>query len=113
MWKFRSPARVFFKDGVSLRGIQPVAVQGIVIAADVFAQWHLRFTVTSVVDGRHSENSLHYEGLAFDIRTRDDGPSYEQWSNKEQIAQALRNALGAEWDVVVESTHIHVEFDPK
>ena len=60
--------------------------------------------VTSARDGKHGINSLHGDGLAVDLRTRD---FTDAW------AQYLRNALGAGWDVVVESDHIHVERDPK
>ena len=60
--------------------------------------------VTSGFDGKHSATSLHYKGLAVDLRTRD---FTDEW------ARYLRNALGSGWDVVVEPDHIHVELDRK
>jgi hypothetical protein len=33
--------------------------------------------------------------------------------DKKNLAVDLREALGQEFDVVVEKTHIHVEFQPK
>ena len=62
--------------------------------------------ITSVLDGTHSANSLHYEGRALDLRTRD--LTAEQI---EEYATALRSGLGQGWDVVVEKTHIHIEWD--
>jgi hypothetical protein len=64
--------------------------------------------ITSVTDGKHSPNSLHYVGYAFDMRTRD-----LSQVDKKNLAVDLREALGQEFDVVVEKTHIHVEFQPK
>lgn len=64
--------------------------------------------VTSVLDGVHSKNSLHYSGNAFDLRV---------WIyTPEQIAQLageLKKSLGKNYDVVFEGDHIHVEYDPK
>ena len=63
-------------------------------------------TVTSGKDGIHSKNSLHYVGRAIDIRTRDMKlPAY--------TARKLKIALGNNFDVILESDHIHIEFDPK
>jgi hypothetical protein len=61
--------------------------------------------ITSIVDGDHSEHSRHYVGLAFDIRI---------WymPNPADFAKWLREHLGTNYDVVLEDTHIHVEFDP-
>ena len=64
--------------------------------------------ITSARDGKHSGNSLHYDGKACDIRTRDLGHELTT-----KYAAALVTALGADYDVVVESDHIHLEYDPK
>lgn len=65
-------------------------------------------TVTSGLDGRHSAQSKHYVGLAEDYRTRDVPKSMV-----EQMASEIRAVLGRDYDVVVESDHLHVEYDPK
>ena len=62
--------------------------------------------VTSVEDGRHTATSLHYRGRALDLRTRD--LSHAQ---KRKYAIALRSALGPGWEVIIESDHIHVEYE--
>jgi RHS repeat-associated protein len=64
--------------------------------------------VTYAANGRHTPRSLHPSGNAIDLRTRD--------LTQEQIQQAakdLQTVLGDDYDVVIESDHIHVEYDPK
>jgi len=106
---------VKFKDGVSPDGVQIPAIRIIVAAAGVYATFGLtHVTVTSITDGNHSDGSLHYKGLAVDLRTRHDKGG-AQWPDhvKECIASRLRLKLGDDYDVVVEGTHIHAEYDPK
>lgn len=63
---------------------------------------------TSILDGTHKTGSLHYQGRAFDLRVRDVIPE-----RRKAFRDALRVALGPEFDVVLEATHVHVEWDPK
>ena len=98
------------KDGsVNLDGLEQVVKDALPVmeicrrtALHVLSSGEM--VVTSVRDGKHKEHSLHYVGQAVDLRTRD---FTDMW------AHYLRNALGKDWDVVVESDHIHVEYDPK
>ena len=60
-----------------------------------------------IFDGRR-KGSRHLWGFAFDLRTR--GLAQSQAI---RIADQLREALGSDYDVVLESNHIHVEFDPE
>lgn len=63
--------------------------------------------ITSGRDGVHSQTSLHYEGKALDLRTRDlDADEVERYRWE------LASKLGADYDIVVEGSHIHVEYDP-
>lgn len=106
---------VKFKDGVNPHGVRLETIRLIVEASHVyigFGKPHV--TVTSINDGKHSRSSRHYMGYAVDFRTRDDN-DWQQWpeAEKQQIAQALRNRLGSDYDIVVEGTHLHCEFDPK
>ena len=98
------------KVGVKLHNLQPQTL----LAMQITDQDHIeRFgnecTITSVNDSEHMKGSLHGLGLAFDVRTRDLLPGQDKiWFNQ------LRSRLGAAgYDVVLESTHIHVEYDPK
>lgn len=63
--------------------------------------------VTSAHDGTHSEGSLHDDGLAVDLRVW--GFSDAQ---ARRVTTAIQEQLGRKWDVVYESTHIHIEYDP-
>lgn len=65
-------------------------------------------TITSISDGKHATNSLHYKGLAFDCRTRNLSAA-----DARMFASALETALGSDYDVVLEESHCHVEYDPK
>jgi hypothetical protein len=77
------------------------------VLARVWSAHGYQLTVTSGLDSTHSAQSLHYEGLAEDYRTRDVAPS----ELPKMIAEA-RAILGADYDVIVESDHLHVEYDP-
>lgn len=70
-------------------------------------------TVTSALDGKHMKRSLHYKGLAVDVRTNDI-PSLE----KVRLVESAAAVLGTNFDVVLEdwggtNEHLHVEFDPE
>lgn len=103
------------KQGVTVGGVRPEITVAMMVTKGVWDDNGLVFTVTSITDGKHRAGSLHYEGLAFDVRTWVPGrPGVQLPSDvKERIAKELRLALGKEFDVVVEGTHIHIEFDPK
>lgn len=98
-------------------GVQPVTVEGMFIVAEVYKSLGItgaRATITSVCDGKHKEGSKHYEGLAFDCRTWKDSLG-NQMSPKEKsvLAKYCSDALGDDWDVVIERTHLHCEYDPE
>lgn len=64
--------------------------------------------ITSIRDGRHGKNSLHYIGKAFDVRIYD--------KSKSQIIMffnCLKRELDSRLDIVLEKDHIHIEYDPK
>ena len=63
--------------------------------------------VTSVTDGKHMNGSLHYKGYGFDVRT-----NFLTSTQKTIFFDALRNHMDLEFDIVLEKSHIHVEFDP-
>ena len=60
------------------------------------------FVITSMCDGNHSDASLHPQGDAIDFR-------YQEAVSK----HAIKQVCGKGFDVVFESDHIHVEYDPK
>lgn len=66
-------------------------------------------TVTSMRDGRHGPNSRHYAGLAVDLRTRHLTPEQKA----EWLATLRANLDPQGFDTVLESNHLHIEYDPK
>ena len=96
------------KKGVSVRGIQPEIVHAINVANSIISQFGKDCVVTAGTDGKHMGGSLHYVGLAVDLRTRDLNAK-----EKAVFVYRMKTALGAEYDVVPESTHLHIEYQPK
>jgi len=64
--------------------------------------------VTAGFDGKHMAGSKHYEGNAFDMRSR----IYTDYELR-TLLDNLRENLGTDYDVVDEVSHIHIEYDPK
>jgi len=95
------------KAGVCLVGVQPVMSRAAMKVADVYKKFGRSCVITSGVEGKHSANSLHYEGLALDFRTR-----HLLETKHLALRQAVSEALGDDFDVVLERTHLHVEYDP-
>ena len=58
------------KPGVKISNMKPQTVLGLLAAYDVFRNANLDLVLTSAMEGNHKTNSLHYAGLAFDIRNR-------------------------------------------
>ena len=94
------------KRGVDLRGLSPQMAIAYTIAALIYAGHGKRCRITSGVEGKHGPNSLHYKGQALDLGTRD----YQE-QLQVMIRDELREALGEQFDVVLESDHIHLEWD--
>lgn len=100
-----------FKPGVDVRGVQPEVTAAMHVVDGVYTSHGVAETVvTSVKDSKHMVTSLHYKGLAFDLRL----PSRSGAAGEADgaVTRTIRKRLGAQYDVVLESDHIHVEFDP-
>ena len=93
-------------DTIRVTGMRPELLLAMIIANEVYASHHVEFVITSLLDGKHSETSLHYTGCAFDCRI------YGGDIN-ESIVKDLRQKLNHHYDVVLEGNHIHVEFQPR
>lgn len=62
--------------------------------------------VTAGLDGKHSAGSYHYFGRAVDLRTR-----YFSTAEKQLVVDELRASLPNDYFVLLESTHIHVQYN--
>lgn len=96
------------KEGVRIQGLRSEIVLAIIIANGIYQNHDLDCTVTSIIDGKHSASSLHYTGCAFDLRTR----NIPNTALQGRIRMELAQALGQDFDVLLEVDHIHVEYQP-
>jgi hypothetical protein len=97
-----------FKIGVDITGIKEPTIIMIHHVADAFAAAGYDTVVTSVVDGKHMTDSLHYDGCAADFRTR-------HVKTKKELTAILADAkkrCGNAYDIIIETDHIHGEFQP-
>lgn len=98
------------KEGVLIKGIKAETVLGIMLVDSIYRDTigKNNLVITSISDGQHMKNSKHYSGFAFDIRTID-----LTEDKKQHLFRELKFFLNYEFDVVLEKTHIHIEYDPK
>ena len=101
------------KRGVRIAGIRPECVLAMNICADIYAHHGQDCIVTSGGDPPHGLTSLHWAGSAFDLRTRN-----LTGDLKEPVTQAIKAALGRDFDVLFEHLgelreHLHIEFQPR
>ena len=101
---------MILKNGVNPFGIKQELMLALIVADRVWPKFGQELVVTSINDGEHSYQSLHYAGFAADLRIR-----YFPERVRSKVAAALRLALGnsPDYDVILESTHIHIEYQPK
>lgn len=116
------------KPTVRLKGLQPQAVVAMLAAEAVYRHNGLALVVTSCNDSQHGTGSLHYAGRAIDCRLPSrceaqpglPAPTAFDLALDTRVARDLKEALGPEFDVILETHqqdrqnwHIHVEYDPK
>lgn len=95
------------KTPVRLNGVQPPMLFGAQIVAGVYGKLGgYDAIITAATDGKHAAGSLHYCGLALDFRTR-----HVPAELREKLLAEVKAALGPEFDVILEETHLHVEYD--
>lgn len=95
------------KPGVNLNDISPQMQMANAKAQLLWLAFGQTLVITSGREGGHRRRSKHYEGNACDYRTR-----YFDYATKSVVASTLAHILGDDYDVVVEPTHIHTEYDP-
>ncbi len=96
------------KSGVKINSLQPQMVVGMVVIDSIMDDPRCpEFVITSGCDGQHSIKSRHWTGNAIDMRTRD----FSTAELRDEIVAKIRKAL-PDFDVCLEDTHLHVEYDP-
>lgn len=91
-----------------------------IASAEVFGR---DAVLTAGINGKHSDKSLHYIGLAWDLRVwvAEFDSSFGRFENKlcHQFRDRLVDFLGAFYDVVIHYmdnggvSHIHTEYDER
>ena len=94
------------KEGVTLAGLDIRMRPALMAAGEIWERHGQELVITEARDGAHSPGSLHYYGLALDMRTRD----FDE-QGKNSVYQELKGSLPERFDVVLHSSHIHVEYD--
>lgn len=105
------------KKGVSLSKLKPEIRVGLRIIYQVYKSFGYELTVTSTNDGKHMFKSLHYKNQAFDSRiwflNKFKVPAFIPKEKLLKIINVCKNTLGKDYDIILEKTHIHMEYDPK
>ena len=101
------------KPGVSVYGLRPEIVIALIVADAVYDEHGVDMVMTSGSEGRHGWGSLHFQGLAVDLRTHNLEPA-----DRPIVAEKIKTRLGAEYDVVHKNVgkpneHIHIEYHRK
>jgi len=97
-----------YKKGVKVQGIRPELILAIMVADGVYTSLGQELVITSLLDGTHSNTSLHYSGCGLDLRTR-----YFSGSEAKKARDDIAGRLTSDYDVLLESNHIHIEFQPR
>ena len=96
------------KEGAKVNGIRPEMVLAYAMIQPIFKKLGIDCVITEATGATHNEGSLHYVGLAIDIRNRDIPVDIQAW-----LQVKLQNILGSQYEVLLESDHYHIEFQPK
>lgn len=96
------------KPGVKITGMKPEMILGLMAATEAYREMGYDTIVTSVMDGTHKVGSRHYSGLAVDLRIR-----HMERGKAAEVRDKIHEAVGLWYDVILENSHIHIEYDPK
>ncbi len=94
------------KDDVIMTGLQIPMRQVLKHANQIWKNEGQELVITSALDGTHSAGSYHYYGYAVDLRSR-----YFTTTKKKEVVRKLKDALGTDYTVIGEHTHIHVQYN--
>ena len=96
-------------NSVEITQISPGMLLGLIVADQVYTEFGYECIVTSANDGRHSPTSLHNNNDAIDLRTF----HIATLEHLLDIVDEIKKRLGIDYDVVLESDHLHIEKQPK
>jgi hypothetical protein len=96
------------KPGANYDDLTPAMKRACSVAENAFNAYDYILVLTSGRDSVHGPTTLHGDGNAGDFRTRQIRDEI-----REQIVSDIRRELGKDFDVILESDHLHIEHDPK
>ena len=96
-------------DSVEMSSVSPIILFAIMVARDVYYYYDTELVITSCNDGTHSLMSLHYSGNAIDIRIK----NLPDNITGQMVRDEIKERLNMDFDVVLESDHIHIEYQPR
>lgn len=93
----------------------PALNMGLYILDSILSKFGVNCIITCGCEGKHSPTSLHYIGNANDVRSRE-LTTTQQEAVKRQFDYAANiegdRSLSC-YDLIIEKTHFHLEFQPK
>jgi len=96
---------MLLKAGVDISRLERNTRRSLSKVAYIFSDEIELFIITSTYEGNHSAGSLHYANQAYDVRVPD--------QSRMRILARIKAVLTDDFDVVMERTHYHIEYDPK
>ena len=97
---------VQLKDGATIVG--NFYINYIIRAAEIAMEGVCDVVITAGRDGKHGEESYHYQDRALDLRLWKISPD-----DRQKVAATMRAMLPPYFDVVIEDDHYHIEADAK
>lgn len=88
-------------------GVTPHNLVILAAIANICGDYPHDIVITSGTDSTHKVGSRHYTGDALDIRTS----NFLSPAARNSFMSKLRARLGKDYQVLLESDHIHVEWD--
>lgn len=100
---------IIIKDNtVNITGLSPQMTVLLITMNSLFEHNGVNCVITSANDAVHSNTSLHYNGCALDFRIK-----HIELMTAKEIVRKANDALGQDFDIILESNHIHAEYQPK
>jgi hypothetical protein len=101
-------------NDASLVGLCPQMNLAITMLWSHWARLDVDLVITSANDSRHSRTSLHYDGKAIDVRSK----NIRTQEQKLKLQVTVDEALGPDFDFILEglgsaNEHFHLEWQPK
>lgn len=100
------------KPGANIDTLRPEMNDAVIAAGTAATELGIPNVITSGNDSVHMAGSLHFEDLAIDVR-RGDWPDFNDVATARKQTTRIKEQLSRDFDVVLENTHIHIEYDPK